>query len=70
MYKSMPSMDTKSADVNDIEIGWTNDPFFSQAKSEDIILLNYGEIPYFLRGNPYITSGYRAYLSFKKCLKR
>ncbi|XP_028394172.1 progestin and adipoQ receptor family member 3-like [Dendronephthya gigantea] len=54
--------------MKDIEQGWTDDPFFKQTKSKDIILLDYGETPYFLRGNPYITSGYRAYLSFRKCL--
>ena len=54
----------------DAEQGWTKDHFFTQARSSDVILLDYGEIPYFLRGNPYITSGYRAYLSYRKCLSR
>jgi hypothetical protein len=63
-------MAKKATDMKDIETGWTNDVFFTQTKSKDIILLSYGEIPYFLRGNPYITSGYRAYLSLRKCLIR
>ena len=63
-------MNGKATAMKDIEIGWTNDPFFTQTQSKDIVLLDYGEIPYFLRGNPYITSGYRAYLSFRKCLAR
>lgn len=56
--------------MKDVEIGWWKDPFFIQSKFKDIILLDYGETPYFLRGNPYITNGYRAYLNFRKCLKR
>ena len=54
----------------DAELGWTKDRFFVQTSNDDIILLDYGEIPYFLRGNPYITSGYRAYLSVRKCVLR
>ena len=42
----------------------------AQEKGADIQLYEYYEIPYFLRGNPYITSGYRMYLSNEMCLKR
>ena len=45
-------------------------PFFAQTSNDGIMLLEYDEIQYFLRGNPYITSGYRSYLSFRKCLSR
>ncbi|XP_031572377.1 progestin and adipoQ receptor family member 3-like [Actinia tenebrosa] len=34
-----------------------------------IKLYEYHEIPYFLRGNAYITDGYRAYLNSKWCIK-
>ena len=39
-------------------------------ESKVIKLYDYHDIPYFLRGNPYITSGYRAFLSFRMCIKR
>lgn len=32
-------------------------------------LYDYHDVPYFLRGNPYVTSGYRAFLSFRMCVK-
>lgn len=35
-----------------------------------IPLYSYRAIPSFLQGNPYITDGYRAYLSPKLCVKR
>ena len=35
-----------------------------------IPLYPYREVPSFLRGNPYITEGYRAYLSNEMCIKR
>lgn len=35
-----------------------------------IPLYSYRAIPSFLQGNPYITEGYRAYLSPKLCVKR
>ena len=41
-----------------------------EEKAVGLKLYEYHEIPYFLRGNPYITSGYRVYLSYAMCLKR
>lgn len=38
--------------------------------SKVVKLYDYHDVPYFLRGNPYVTSGYRAFLSFKMCIKR
>ena len=35
-----------------------------------IPLYHYHDLPLFLRGNPYITSGYRAYLPTDMCIKR
>ena len=35
-----------------------------------IPLYHYRDLPLFLRGNPYITSGYRAYLPTDMCIKR
>lgn len=35
-----------------------------------IPLYSYRAVPSFLQGNPYITEGYRAYLSPKLCVKR
>ncbi|KAK3752119.1 hypothetical protein QZH41_011384 [Actinostola sp. cb2023] len=43
------------------------DPYKSQDKA--IKLYEYHEIPYFLRGNVFITDGYRAYLSYKWCFR-
>jgi len=42
-----------------------NSPFETNA----IVLYNYFEAPYYLRGNPYIKTGYRAYINFRSCLK-
>lgn len=42
-------------------------PFLQE--SSTIKLFDYHDIPYFLRGNPYITRGYRAFLSFRMCVK-
>ena len=35
-----------------------------------IPLYHYQDLPPFLQGNPYITSGYRAYLPTEMCIKR
>ena len=35
-----------------------------------IPLYPYAAVPSFLKGNPYITDGYRAHLSPKLCVKR
>ena len=35
-----------------------------------IRLYTYEQIPVFLRDNPYITDGYRAYLPSRLCIKR
>lgn len=45
----------------------TKNPFLRESKS--IKLLDYHDIPYFLRGNPYVTHGYRAFLPFRMCIK-
>lgn len=54
------------------ERGFTIDssPFLkSHIESKTVRLYNYHDIPYFLRGNPYVTSGYRAFLSIRLCFK-
>lgn len=38
--------------------------------SNVIPLYHYQDLPPFLQGNPYITSGYRAYLPTEMCIKR
>ena len=53
------------------ERGLTTDsksPFLLESKV--VKLYDYHDVPYFLRGNPYITSGYRAFLSVRMCIKR
>ena len=53
------------------ERGLTTDsksPFLLESKI--VKLYDYHDVPYFLRGNPYITSGYRAFLSVRMCIKR
>ena len=53
------------------ERGLTTDsksPFLLESKV--VKLFDYHDVPYFLRGNPYITSGYRAFLSVRMCIKR
>lgn len=57
------SSDAVHVDVIDIE-----DPYKTQEKT--LKLYDYHEVPYFLRGNVFITDGYRAYLSYKWCWKR
>lgn len=37
---------------------------------QEIRLLEYSEIPDFLKGNPWVINGYRAFLPFGLCLKR
>lgn len=37
---------------------------------KDIPLFGYSDVPEFLKGNPYVTSGYRVSLPFSLCLKR
>ncbi|XP_048419414.1 progestin and adipoQ receptor family member 3-like isoform X3 [Stegostoma tigrinum] len=46
--------------------GYNNWPLFSQI---GIRLYSYEEIPTFLKGNPYITDGYRAYLPSSLCIR-
>ena len=53
------------------ERGLTTDsksPFLLESKV--VKVYDYHDVPYFLRGNPYITSGYRAFLSVRMCIKR
>ena len=38
--------------------------------SNGIPLYHYQDLPPFLQGNPYITSGYRAYLPTEMCIQR
>ena len=38
--------------------------------SKDIPLYGYSDVPEFLKGNPYVTNGYRVSLPFSLCLKR
>lgn len=49
----------------DAELGCTpaKVPEFFSGCNEDVKLYSYKDIPHFLKGNPYITDGYRAYLS-------
>ena len=42
----------------------------SSKGSNGIPLYHYQDLPPFLQGNPYITSGYRAYLPTEMCIKR
>ena len=42
----------------------------SSGKNNGIPLYYYHDLPPFLQGNPYITSGYRAYLPTDMCIKR
>ncbi|XP_076459704.1 progestin and adipoQ receptor family member 3-like [Babylonia areolata] len=37
--------------------------------SEGIKLLHYSEIPHFLKGNPWVVHGYRAFLPFGQCMR-
>ncbi|XP_064632146.1 progestin and adipoQ receptor family member 3-like [Lineus longissimus] len=39
------------------------------AESKKIELYKYNDIPGFLKGNPYVTQGYRAFLPFSACVK-
>ena len=39
-------------------------------ENQPIPLYKYHEVPTFLRGNPYVLSGYRACLPFSLCCKR
>ena len=39
-------------------------------RMEEIQLLQYNEIPEFLKGNPWVIKGYRAFLPFGLCMKR
>ena len=42
----------------------------SRTGSNGISLYHYQDLPPFLQGNPYITSGYRAYLPTEMCIQR
>ena len=42
----------------------------SSVGSNGIPLYHYRDLPAFLQGNPYITSGYRAYLPTEMCIQR
>lgn len=42
----------------------------SELAAFGIPLYTYHEIPAFLKGNPYITAGYRAHLDPQLCVKR
>ena len=37
---------------------------------QEIRLFHYSEIPDFLKGNPWVVKGYRAFLPFGLCMKR
>lgn len=56
--------------TNEVELGNVKVPYHELEKSRNITLLDYREIPFYLRGNPYITTGYRSFLSYGKCLRR
>lgn len=68
-FKFINEMSSFQIDLN--ERGFTTDsksPFLLESKV--VKLYDYHDVPYFLRGNPYVTSGYRAFLSIRMCLKR
>ncbi|XP_020602180.1 progestin and adipoQ receptor family member 3-like [Orbicella faveolata] len=61
-------MSSFQIDLN--ERGFTTDSKSSfLLESKVVKLYDYHDVPYFLRGNPYITSGYRAFLSVRMCMK-
>lgn len=62
----MPQKLLKSAHF--IELG--NYDYWPVLVPRGIRLYTYEQIPSFLKDNPYITDGYRAYLPSKLCLKR
>lgn len=45
-------------------------PAGTSTGSNGIPLYHYQDLPPFLQGNPYITSGYRAYLPTEMCIQR
>lgn len=71
-WKQLKDMrDLRSVQIQLNERGFKTDtksPFLLESKT--VKLYDYHDIPYFLRGNPYVTSGYRAFLSFRLCVKR
>lgn len=63
--------DLSSIQIDLNERGFENDtksPFLLESKV--VKLYDYHDVPYFLRGNQYVTSGYRAFLSVRMCIKR
>lgn len=63
-------LDLSSAEIDLCERGFKADPKSPfPLESKTVALYDYHDVPYFLRGNPYVTSGYRAFLSFRMCIK-
>lgn len=64
----------ESYQILDIEIDQSIESTLSSGlcdiSERDITLHNYSNIPEFLKGNPYVTDGYRVSLPFTLCLKR
>lgn len=64
----------ESYQILDIEIDQSIESTLSSGlcdiSDRDITLHNYASIPEYLKGNPYVTDGYRVSLPFTLCLKR
>lgn len=66
---AMPQKPQKSAQTaHYIELGGYQ--YWPVLVPRGIRLYTYEQIPGFLRENPYITDGYRAYLPSRLCIKR
>lgn len=66
---AMPQKQQKSAQASHyIELGGYQ--YWPVLVPRGIRLYTYEQIPTFLRENPYITDGYRAYLPSRLCIKR
>lgn len=66
---AMPQKPQKSAQTSHyIELGGYQ--YWPVLVPRGIRLYTYEQIPVFLRENPYITDGYRAYLPSRLCIKR
>lgn len=65
---------SESYSILDIEIDESIEKVLSSGlcdlKERDIPLYDYKQIPDFLKGNPFVTDGYRVSLPFTLCLKR
>lgn len=77
-YNHVPSMavngNTKPTQSIHLDIDnglFTNNQFNGQFVSrQDHRLYEFSDVPAFLRGNPFIKTGYRVYLSRRDCFKR